>query len=272
MAVPSLTFTDPVGPAGAPLLVLGHSLGTANLLWSETAIMLARAFRVTCWELPGHGASAPTAARFSIQELADAVVAHLAKVEDSDFLYAGASIGGTVGLDLALRHPDCVAAVAVISSGSHVHAPAWVKRAATVRQVGTDSLVEGSAERWFAESTRALHPDRVHRALQALSRTDDESYARACEALACYDAREQLDAISVPILAIWGEHDQLVPESAVAEVAASVQNGQLQLIAEAAHASPLEQPGSVAQVLDEFFKSATSTTRLRSTPSEQIGS
>ena len=65
--------------------------------------------------------------------------------------YAGVSLGGTVGLQLALDHPDTVAAVAVICSGAQIGDPAaWHERADLVRRAGTPVMVEGSARRWFA--------------------------------------------------------------------------------------------------------------------------
>ncbi len=57
-----------------PLLVVGPSLGTSTVLWTETAALLGNDFDVIGWDLPGHGVSPAASETFSVAELADAVV------------------------------------------------------------------------------------------------------------------------------------------------------------------------------------------------------
>lgn len=245
------------GVADAPWLVLGHSLGTSSALWAEARSLLGSSFRIVTWDLPGHGRSAPAREPFTIGELADALVSTLQARGVDDFRYAGVSIGGTVGIDLATRHADRVRAVAVIASGINVDAPdAWATRAHAVRAGGTDQLVAGSLERWFAPTTRSQRPSRVDELIAALRAADDASYASACRALAAYDASEVLAAVDIPVLAVWGEHDQLVPEQKSVELAASVRRGSVACVAGAAHVAPLEQPAAVADLLGAFLSEA----------------
>ena len=244
------------GPGTAPALLLGPSLGTSYALWDQVAPELSVTHRVVRWDLPGHGDSPAAVGAFTISDLTDGIVEHLKTLGVSRFLYAGVSIGGTVGLDLALRYPDRVAAVALISSGARVNSrAAWAERAASVRGSGTESLVDGSLQRWFAPSTRELHPDRAERMLHALRDADDESYAWACEALADYDATAKLALVTPSVLALWGQYDQLVPEEQSSQIARSVRRGAIECVPNAAHTCPLEQPEAVAARLATFFES-----------------
>lgn len=256
---PSIAFTHPVGSPDAPLLVLGHSLGTSAALWADAVPLLAQSFQVICWDLPGHGNSPAANGAFTIGDLSDRVVRQLDAYGVSRFLYAGASIGGTVGLDLAFRYGDRVSAVAVLSSGACVDSRAtWVQRAESVRANGTDTLVAGSLQGWFAPSTRELHPDRVQRMLRALHDADDRSYACACEALGAYDLTSRLAEVVPPVLALWGQYDRLVPESRSAQIALGVRRGVIQCVPDAAHTCPLEQPETVAGQLTDFFDAVIS--------------
>ena len=54
MTQPPIRLTEPVGPAGRPLVVLGHSLGTGTLLWENVVPALAAEYRVALLSLPGH--------------------------------------------------------------------------------------------------------------------------------------------------------------------------------------------------------------------------
>lgn len=251
MSIPTITLTAPVGPAGAPLVVLGPSLGTSTILWESVTPLLIDRFRVTAWDLPGHGSSPAAAAPFSVADLADAVAAAVA---DEQFFYAGVSLGGATGLELTLRHPDRVRAAVIVASGAQLGEPAaWHERAAQVRSQSTSSLIIASAQRWFADGSVAKHPELTGRLLHALQGADDESYARCCEALAEYDVRDRLGEIRTPVLAVWGESDNVAPRAKSAEIASGVVRGESEIVKDAAHLPPVEQPEAVAGILRRFF-------------------
>lgn len=252
MIAPPIAMTPTVGRDGAPLLVLGCSLGTAASLWRRAAPLLAQSHRVTVWELPGHGDAAPARETFSIRDLADAVATSF----DQPFAYAGVSIGGAVALELAAHHPDRVAAAVAICSAAQFGAPDdWHARAAQVRASGTASLVSTAAERWFAPSTLARSPDDASTMLHALRDADDASYAWCCDALADFDARSSLAAIETPFLAAWGEHDAVTPRSLAEEIAAGIPRGVVAPIPGASHLAPIDAPDLTARTLLDFLSS-----------------
>ncbi|WP_194762670.1 alpha/beta fold hydrolase [Microbacterium sp. UFMG61] len=249
-----LSFTDPVGPPDAPLLVLGPSLGTSTILWESVAPALTATHRVIAWDLPGHGSSSPAVESFSVGDLADAVAVAARDAGSGSICYAGVSLGGAVGLELLLRHPALVERSAILCSGASIGEPSgWHERAATVRAESTSALIIGSAQRWFAPGSIARHPDLTGRLLHALQDADDESYARCCEALAEYDVRARLREIGAPVLAVWGEHDQVTPESSAAEIADGVRDGRSARIPEASHLAPVDAPAEVSALLDHFL-------------------
>lgn len=255
MTVPQIAMTAPVGPTGAPLVVLGPSLGTSTILWEDVVPVLAVDYRVVAWDLPGHGASSPAAEPFTVGELADAVAARVRDLSDEPIRYAGVSLGGAVGLELSLRHPELVDRAAIVASGAQLgDASAWHDRAAQARTQSTSSLIVGSAQRWFAPDSIARRPELTGRLLHALQDADDDSYARCCEALADYDVRAQLPSIGLPVLAAWGEFDAVAPEAKAIEIAEGVRDGRAVRIDGAAHLPPAEQPEATARLLQEFFE------------------
>lgn len=244
-----------VGPEDAPLLVLGPSLGTTSILWEAVLPALAQDHRVITWELPGHGASEPALEPFSVADLADALVLALAdSLGVRRFDYAGVSLGGAVGLELLLRHPQLIGSAAILCSGAVIGTPqGWSDRAAQVRAQSTSSLVVGSAQRWFAPGSVAEHRDLVGRLLHTLQNTDDESYALACEALAAFDVRQRLGEIAAPVLAVWGAHDAVTPEASAREVADGVRAGRAVGIPDASHLAPVDDPAAVIRLLGGFL-------------------
>lgn len=249
-----IALTEPVGPAGAPLLVLGPSLGTSTLLWEEASTLLREHYRVSAWDLPGHGRGPVARETFTTADLAKAV---LDAVPEERFHYAGVSLGGAVGLELLLAAPGRVAAASIICSGAKIGTPgAWAERAAQVRSQGTASLVVASAQRWFAPGSIERSPDVTGRLLHALRDADDTSYALCAEALAGYDVRDRLGEIEAPVLALWGQYDTVAPEALAREIADGVRRGSVDMVADAAHLAPAEQPAAVAARLVAFFEGA----------------
>lgn len=258
MTGPVLALRELGGAPELPLLVLGPSLGTSTILWESAAPLLREWYRLVAWDLPGHGASPAATAPFTVADLADAVAAAV----DEPFLYAGVSLGGATGLELLLRHPGRVSAAAIVASGALLGEPrAWRDRAAKVRAESTSSIIISSAERWFAPTSMAEHPELAGRLLHALQNADGESYALCCEALAAYDVRGWLGSVAAPVLALWGRHDAVAPEAKAVEIATGVADGRVDVIEGAAHLPPAEQPAATAAALLQFFAGRAASVR-----------
>jgi 3-oxoadipate enol-lactonase len=265
MPRPAITLTYAGGPAGAPWLILGPSLGTTgNGLWNATLPVLAKRYRVATWDLPGHGASPRADDAFTVGELADAVHDCAQPHGAVGFHYAGVSLGGAVGIELGLRHPSDVQSLVVIASGARLSTPtAWRDRAAAVRAISTRAVVAGSARRWFAPAGTGAPSGVRERLLRSLEDVDDESYARCCDALAQFDVRDRLRELKPPVLVLWGEFDAVAPETAAIEVATGVPDGTVALIADAAHLPPAEQPAATAAWIDTYIQLTAQRSRRR---------
>ncbi|MFD1858389.1 4-carboxymuconolactone decarboxylase [Aeromicrobium camelliae] len=259
MTVPRITGVE-LSPAGTgPLVLLGPSLGTsATALWSAAAAPLAADFHVVAWNLPGHGANTTVGEPFTMAELAAGVVALAdALAPGEPFYYAGDSVGGAVGLQLLLDHPDRVRSAALLATGAKIgEESGWRERAATVRASGTPSMVTGSAQRWFGPGFMEREPEVATELLHSLQDADAEGYAQVCEALATFDVRERLGQIGAPVLAIAGAEDGPTPPASLGQIADAVQHGRLVVLDGVAHLPPAERPHEVGVLLLEHFTGA----------------
>jgi 3-oxoadipate enol-lactonase len=246
-----LTATRLAGSAqAAEVLIVGPSLGTSvETLWNRCAAMVP--FEVVGWDLPGHGRSRPAGEAFSVSGLAGAV-RDLAQAAASGRTawYAGVSLGGAVGLELALD-PGPFSAVAVLTSAPKIGtAEAWLERADLVRREGTAVMVAGSAMRWFAPGFTDREPAVADALLTSLSEADRESYALACQALASFDLRDRVSTRKVPLLVVAGQHDPVVPP----EQARSAVPDEFAVLPGCGHLPPAEDPAAVADLLTRFFR------------------
>jgi 3-oxoadipate enol-lactonase/4-carboxymuconolactone decarboxylase len=252
MTVPHLSAVDFGGPEDAPLLLLGPSLGTsAATLWSAAAERLNGRLRVVAWDLPGHGRGAP-AEPFTIEDLAAGVLRLADELGVENFYYAGDSVGGGVGLQLLLDAPQRVASATVLCTGAVIGTPdGWRERAATVRAEGTEALLPGAAQRWFAPGFADRQPGFCAALLDALRHTDAESYAQTCDALAAFDVTDRLDEIVAPVLALAGSYDVPTPPESLRRIASGVKDGRLVVLDGVGHLAPAEAPGRVAELIAE---------------------
>src|SRR5271165_6787349 len=83
MSEPVLPSSDPAplalaapvaGPPGAPVLVLGNSLGTSAEVWARQVPDLEQSYGLVRYELPGHGGSVARPGPYTIAELGAGVL------------------------------------------------------------------------------------------------------------------------------------------------------------------------------------------------------
>jgi len=252
---------SPQRPLGdKPLLVVGPSLGTSTLLWSQAGALLGDDVDVVAWDLPGHGISPAATETFTVAELADAVIELVDSIAPgARFHYAGVSLGGATGLQLGIKHGDRLRSLSVQCSGPKLGTPeGWLDRAETVRSLGTPVMIQGSAERWFGHGFMERQPEISSRLLHALRDADRFSYSFCCEALARLDVRDQLGSITVPTQVIAGEEDQVAPPSMAEELVNSIVAGggtaEAVTLDGVGHLAPAEAPKVVASLMRTFMK------------------
>ncbi|MGW7416938.1 bifunctional 3-oxoadipate enol-lactonase/4-carboxymuconolactone decarboxylase PcaDC [Streptomyces sp. NPDC054863] len=257
------------GPEDAPVLVLGPSLGTTWHMWDRQIPELARTWRVFRYDLPGHG-GAPAEPLSSVGDLTGRLLSVLDGLGVQRFGYAGCSIGGAIGAELALRHPHRVASLALVAASPRFGtADEFRQRGVIVRTNGMEPMAASAPGRWFTQAFAAAQPAIVEWAVQMVRTTDPGCYIAACEALAAFDVRPELGRIAVPTLVVVGEQDQVTGPADARTLVAGIPDARLALVPGASHLTPVEQPAAVTDLLVRHFTAAwqdSSTTLLVPVP------
>jgi len=238
LATKSLTTHVTIeGPPGAPPLLLLHSLGTDLRVWDPQAAALSRSFRVIRPDMRGHGLSEVTRGPYTVDLLADDVLALLDALEIRSVHLGGVSIGGLIAQAVAHAAPERVRSLFLCDTALALPPPeSWNDRAATVRAQGIAAIVDGVLNRWVTPGHIGSPEAKGLRAM--LLRTPTEGYAAAAEALATADLRGKHLAHPIPTLVIV--RDAL--------------DGELIVIEGAAHIPTLEKADVVTSALVNFLK------------------
>ncbi|MDH2389167.1 4-carboxymuconolactone decarboxylase [Streptomyces sp. HNM0663] len=244
------------GPDDAPVLVLGPSLATTWHMWDRQIAELTRQWRVLRFDLPGHG-GAPAHPAASIADLAGRLLATLDELGVQRFGYAGCAVGGAIGIELALRRPDRIAALALVAASPRFGTPdEFRRRGGVVRANGLDPIARTAPERWFTQAFAAGQPAIVEWAVQMVRTTDPGCYVAACEALAAFDVTAELGRIAVPTLVAVGSEDQLTGPVEARTLVEGIPDARLALVPGASHLAPVEQPAAVTELLVHHFATA----------------
>ncbi|MBC3950729.1 3-oxoadipate enol-lactonase [Pseudomonas folii] len=199
------------GPQGAPVLLLSNSLGTNLSMWDSQMSAFTEHFQVLRYDTRGHGQSLVTEGPYSIEQNGRDVLALLDALQLPSVLFCGLSMGGLIGQWLAINAPQRLQRVVVCNTAAKIGTPdVWNPRIETVLRDGEgamQALREASVARWFTPEFAKAEPQRVEPVVDMLAQTSPQGYAANCAAVRDADFREQISAITLPVLVVCGTQD-----------------------------------------------------------------
>jgi 3-oxoadipate enol-lactonase len=243
------------GPA-EHTIVFSHALGQDGSMWDMVANEMAASCRVICPDTRGHGRSQIPSDGLTMKELAaDAARLIDELAEGTPVVWVGLSMGGMIGQELAIRHPDKVKALVLANTASAYNEAgreAIGQRIATVESHGLNAISTGTMARFFSEDFRARQPAAVARHQRLLESTDPEGYTACAAALCDADTSTRLGQIRVPTFVIAGSLDQGTPVDMAQSLAKGITGSQLAILQGCAHLSAVEQTQAFTDMLCEF--------------------
>jgi 3-oxoadipate enol-lactonase len=233
---------------GDRVLVLAGSLGSTFAMWEPQLPALTDRFRVVRFDQPGHGGSPLLDVR-SIDGIAAEVVALLDELGLERVSFCGLSLGGAVGMRLALDRPERLDRLVLCCTSMRFATPEfWDDRVRAVREGGVEAVADAVLERWFTPGFGD-----VRRYRDMLVATPKEGYARCCEALRDWDVRGQLGGVQAPTLVIAAADDPSTPPDGLEAIAAEIPGARLALIDDARHLVNVEQADEFNTALGSFL-------------------
>jgi pimeloyl-ACP methyl ester carboxylesterase len=229
-------------------------------MWDRQWETFPLAHRVVRYDLRGFGRSPLVPGRYSPP---GELIALLDELALDPVALVGASMGGGISLQVAVARPDLVSALVLVGSGVRGHdwsdyvTSSWAEEKAAFDRGDLDEAVEVDVRTWVDGPHRS--PDEVdpeiRRKVAEMQRRAFElalDYPDAQEEALVLDVGDRLGEISVPTLAVVGEHDvedvHVVAERLEREIGATRVT-----IAGAAHLPNLEKPREFDELVLAFL-------------------
>ena len=239
----------------APVLVFSNSLGTDLAMWDPQVAALGSRFRIVRYDNRGHGASTPTPGEYNIELLANDALAVLDHLGIERVSFCGISMGGAVGMWLALHVPKRVHKLALCCTAAQLGtADVWNARIDTVRKNGMQAVAEAALQRWFTLAFHQREPATVDRIRKMLLATSPEGYASCCAAVRDVDFRDAVSRVHAPTLVISGAKDASIPPAYGRFLAERI-GGAKFVELDAAHLANIEAAPRFTEEISRFFAS-----------------
>ncbi len=248
------------GPVRGPVAVCVHGLTHASPVWNDIAEGLGEtAYRVLVYDLYGRGYSQAVKgeqdADFFCRQLEE-LLAHLDLSEDITLV--GYSMGGAIATACAANHPESIARLILIASS------------------GVDTRDETEGYRGLR--VKPFIGDWLHRAIEPFRREgyvpDNAELAKslrksmkrkgffpgllASRRGMLYESQEEAHRLlgreDIPVIAIWGEQDEVVPISSLGTLAQWNRFARQDTIPGGGHGIAYTYPEKVVQLIREMTR------------------
>jgi 3-oxoadipate enol-lactonase len=241
------------GKEGAPWLVLSHSLACTVRMW-DPQVEAFKGFRILNYDMRGHGATSAPQGPYTLDMLADDVLALTKQLNIQKGYYCGLSIGGMIGQTIAIRGGGPFTKM-VLADTTHTQPPEalkqWEDRITIAKSKGMAGLVDGTMERWFTEPYRKKNSPEFQKVRNLVLQTPVAGFVGCGQAIMKLDTTARLKDIKLPVLAITGEQDGAAPGTKY--IGDNVPGAKYVAIPQAAHIANVEQPEAFNRALREFL-------------------
>ena len=247
------------GRAGGIPVLLSAGMGGVSAYWQPQRPALAEHHRVITYDQRGTGRSRqPLPDPYTIAAMADDVIQVLdaAGVEKCHFV--GHALGGLVGLDLALRHPQRLASLVPVNAWARLDphtARCFAVRTEILRASGVAAYVRAQPIFLHPAAWLSAHADHLaeEEARGIANFQGAETIQRRIAAACAFDILARLPEITTRTLIVATRDDMLVPWTCAQTLAAEIPSAELTLFDTGGHASNVTDPAPFNTALLAFL-------------------
>jgi pimeloyl-ACP methyl ester carboxylesterase len=243
-----------------PDVLLIAGLGDPAEAWQPQLEGLADRYRITAFDNPGAARTPLPDEPLSSSTMADDAAALLRALEVRSAHVAGFSMGSAIAQELALRHPQLVRSLVLVSTyarpdplfRSQLNFWRWLPEAAPSERAFFEAFftwvytprahADGTVDRFVEEALAFPHQQSV------------EAFQAQVEVCLTHDTADRLSQIAAPTLVLSGGLDVILPPRFGRSVAAGIPNARFEVMDGEAHQPFQEIPDEFNARVDAFWR------------------
>ncbi len=250
---------------GSEVVVFAHGLLISGVMFDPQVAALNRQYRCVVYDHRGQGRSAVPKSGYDMQTLTDDAISLIEQLGVGPCHFVGLSLGGGIGLRLAIQRPDLLRSLILIASNADAEPKEsrsrYLKLNFIARWFGLKAAIKRVMPIVFGQSflndpARTIERDFWCRQIAAGDRIGTtRSVAGLLERKGVF---AQLGAIRTPTLILTGEEDVAAPPEGSERMQKAIAGSKLIRIPRAGHSATLEEPDAVNAAIKEFLETIDS--------------
>ena len=251
-------YYESEGDGEPVVLIPGFAAG--RWIWFKQTGDLSRSFRVISFDPRGVSASDKPEGPQTIGLLADDVALLLQALGVESAHIVGASFGGFVAQEFALKYPSMTRKLVLCctSFGGPNHvvpAPETLQALASTKGLNSEERMRANLLLAFTPEyvrTQAAEVDHVVH-LRATNEVPEHIYLSQLQAAMSFNVESRLGQISCPTLVLSGDADVIVPVQNSRNLAAKIPGAKLEIIEGGSHTFFIEKAGEFNRIVGQFL-------------------
>lgn len=255
-----LGYTE-AGNRSNQTIVFAHPLLWGAEMFEAMISELAKDFYVVAVDIHGHGQSGYRHS-LTIDEMTEDFYQLTKKLDLQNIIWFGYSIGGMIGMRLALAHPETVSSLVLMATNASLDEPEIKQQTLQLWELFRDGyradIAEPALEFFFTRQTYENKPELVEQFRNKLINFQavDGMFKAALAAFERDDIGDRIGAITVPTLVLAGSEDPSATAQEAEFIASRIPNAQLKIVADANHLLAVEKPKEALETIRAFLKPA----------------
>lgn len=238
-------------------VVLIHGAGDNLHMWYNQVPAFSRRYRVLTYDVRGFGETELPEGEVDMRVLAEDLHQLLRALGIDSAFVLGYSMGGRVGLQLAIDRPEVVRALILANSGVGVTPPSPEAQERRRRLIGLleqgdlETVSEQMTATSFSHGLKERDPEKFEAYKSVKLRNDPRAFARLWGALVTASPPD-LSRLACPVLVIAGSQDAFTPLEAARATAAAIPGSRLEVLP-TGHAAAIEAPKEFNNIVIDFL-------------------
>jgi 3-oxoadipate enol-lactonase len=249
------------GDKSKPTIVFAHPVLFDSTVFDPLVSGLKNDYHIILLDIHGHGESGYRSL-LTLDELTADYRQLLLASNLSKAIWVGYSIGGMLGMRLAIQHPEMIESLVLMAATARLDSPQIREQTWWLWQMFCAGhrahVVDAALRFFFSPSTFSNQPQVVSAYREKIVNYSQAQvkgmYEVARAVLDRADISDQLSAITVPTLLIAGKDDLAPTPAEMESIASNIPNAQFAVVDEASHLLAVENPRQVAEIFSEFLK------------------